>query len=62
MALSRSLRASFLRGTGVLTGASLMWLGFERISVTGLLLMLLGLIAIVVAVATPRAPSPALRS
>ena len=62
MAFPRFLRAPLLRAAGVLTGASLMWIGFERISITGVVLMLLGLIAIVVALATPRAPSPSLRS
>ena len=37
-----------------------MWFGFQSVSIGGMLLMMAGLIAIVVAVATPRAAPPAL--
>jgi hypothetical protein len=38
-----------------------MWIGLQWVSIVGMLLMVAGLVAIVVALATPRAAPPPLR-
>jgi hypothetical protein len=60
MVTPSSTRASLLRSAGFLAGFSLMWVGFQWVSVGGMVLMIAGLVAIVIAVATPRAAPPAL--
>ncbi len=49
-------RAALLRTLGTLIGALFLWVGASSVSLAGLFLMLIGVVAIVAALTTPRAP------